>query len=696
MKIKSVFIAVLVLALGIVTIQAHAASRGVRADAPQQPCFTPNWGQLLDTSSNPLPDPYANQDGNSDGTQSPSTFFNPGTVVTQPAIFCAPTVAFLAGTFPPQGDSANPASQPELNPNQDPITGCSSDSPQDCGAGPTIAALTAKGGVAGTGAVMYEWINSTIVNGVVTPDPELTPDAEVVVWTLPSGATLPNGAFEIEFDNWCTPNDNSPSGVPPNLPPLPPPSFTWNGIQYKYLVGCSNFYGDDLLLDTNSGVIIGYVVNSTDATNNTIVPGSTARGWQAMTTPVGVKAATGGSGSVMLSWTPTAGASSYNIYQASASGGEGNTPVKLGITAPSGTITGLTNGLSYFFNVSAIYSSTAYPSGFESGKSAEVSATIPPAAPAGLHAAISAATSISLQWNASAGASSYNVYQGSTSGAESATPIASGLTATSFSVTGLIPGQSYFFDVVGVGAGGSSSVSNEATATLVASAPSGLTAIAGATSVALKWTTSTGATSYNVYQGTSAGGESTTPIVTGITATSYNVSSLTSGQVYFFKLVAVDAGGNSAASSEVTTTVLAAVPSGLSATAANGAVTLSWTASTGATSYNIYQGSSAGGEGNSAATSVSATSMTISGLTNGQTYYFKVAAVDAGGTSAQSNESSATPAAPPAPPPASSGGGGGGSIDLIDLIAASGLLLLGLRHRRLGGSRNKTVKLLSS
>jgi fibronectin type 3 domain-containing protein len=85
-------------------------------------------------------------------------------------------------------------------------------------------------------------------------------------------------------------------------------------------------------------------------------------------------------------------------------------------------------------------------------------------------------------------------------------------------------------------------------------------------------------------------------------------------------------------------------PTGLSATAASAQVTLSWTASSGATSYNIYRATAAGGEGSTAiATGITTTSYVNTGLTNGTTYYYKVAAVNGGGTSTQSNEASATP-----------------------------------------------------
>lgn len=89
-------------------------------------------------------------------------------------------------------------------------------------------------------------------------------------------------------------------------------------------------------------------------------------------------------------------------------------------------------------------------------------------------------------------------------------------------------------------------------------------------------------------------------------------------------------------------------PTNLQATAADGSVYLSWTASTteGISAYRIYQGT-----GPSALTRVgqvgaSATSYNVAGLTNGTEYHFAVDAVTTtGAASAQSAVVSATPAA---------------------------------------------------
>lgn len=87
-------------------------------------------------------------------------------------------------------------------------------------------------------------------------------------------------------------------------------------------------------------------------------------------------------------------------------------------------------------------------------------------------------------------------------------------------------------------------------------------------------------------------------------------------------------------------------PSNLAATAGNARVELTWRASAGATSYNLYVGTAAGEEGTTPiATGITATSYTdTNGLTNGTTYYYEVAAVNTGSAASPfSNEASATP-----------------------------------------------------
>jgi titin len=189
-----------------------------------------------------------------------------------------------------------------------------------------------------------------------------------------------------------------------------------------------------------------------------------------------------------------------------------------------------------------------------------------------------------------------------------------------------------------------------------------------------------GATSYSIYAGTTPGGESATALVTGITGTSAVVTGLTNGIAYYFVVVASNVGGSASASNEASASPLARLgaPQNLTAAAGDGQVTLSWTAVSGASEYNIYQSTSAGAETTTPTlVVVSGADITVSGLANGTTYFFEVAAVNASGAGTPSAEMSATPEKAPAPAGGSGAHSGGGALGWFSLLP-----LLGLTGRR--------------
>ena len=94
-----------------------------------------------------------------------------------------------------------------------------------------------------------------------------------------------------------------------------------------------------------------------------------------------------------------------------------------------------------------------------------------------------------------------------------------------------------------------------------------------------------------------------------------------------------------------------APPLNLTATGGNQQVSLAWTASTGATSYNVKRAATNGGP-YTTVSSPTGTSYTDTSVTNGTTYYYVVTAVSANGESAKSNQASATPTATPSAPAA--------------------------------------------
>ena len=183
------------------------------------------------------------------------------------------------------------------------------------------------------------------------------------------------------------------------------------------------------------------------------------------------------------------------------------------------------------------------------------------------------------------------------------------------------------------------------------SAPTGLTATGGNHVVTLSWQPSVGSVpiTYNVFRGSAAGGESSAPIATGITGTSFSDTGVTNGSTYFYVVDALNSLGTSGGSNEASATPAAptppSVPTGLSATGGVSQVSLSWSASNGTApiTYSVFRGTTSGGEGATAvATGLTSPSFTDSGLATGTTYYYKVAATNSAATSAQSSEASAT------------------------------------------------------
>jgi hypothetical protein len=87
-------------------------------------------------------------------------------------------------------------------------------------------------------------------------------------------------------------------------------------------------------------------------------------------------------------------------------------------------------------------------------------------------------------------------------------------------------------------------------------------------------------------------------------------------------------------------------PTALTATAGAGQVSLTWNASTTASSYHVKRSTTSGGPYTQVA-NVTLTSDTDTSLTNGTTYYYVVTAINTGGESANSNEASAAPTAGP-------------------------------------------------
>ncbi len=187
--------------------------------------------------------------------------------------------------------------------------------------------------------------------------------------------------------------------------------------------------------------------------------------------------------------------------------------------------------------------------------------------------------------------------------------------------------------------------------------PTGLTATGGVQQIALSWTDLSDTTvtrwEYQQKAGNGSYGLWTAIPSSSATTTRHTVTGLAGGTTYAFKVRAVNPAGNSPASDEATARTAPAKPTGVTATGGVRQIALGWAdpSDSTITSWEYQQKTGAGSYGAWMAigsSSATTTAHTVTGLSDGTTYAFKVRAVNASGNGDASDEvTAATTAAKP-------------------------------------------------
>ncbi|HQU41153.1 MAG TPA: hypothetical protein PK867_00015 [Pirellulales bacterium] len=404
-----------------------------------------------------------------------------------------------------------------------------------------------------------------------------------------------------------------------------------------------------------------YVVTATDAEGESLASTDASPAFTPVTLPAGATAGSATGQGILVSWTAIPFATGYKLYRGTVQGQEnvlvativggsstqyldlGHTSVEPVInsrTPPAGnsaalpppaapTINSVPDGKStlpantYYYVVTATDAQGETTAGGESSH------------------AVTAGNALNLAWTAVSGATGYNIYRGTSTGAENVLVASIAATAnpsftddgrTTFEPppasdsTALIPpstpsiktatdnasllltGTTYFYVVTAIDAIGESLPSGEVS--LAAGANQALV---------LSWGQVAGATGYKIYEGVATGAETLLTTVSGGGTTTFTddgsllpdgttfaptsdttalavpaaptVTSISDGNstlaagTYYYVVTATDAQGETTASGETSQTVTA-----------GHALNLTWTAVNGATGYNIYRGTATGQE----------------------------------------------------------------------------------------------------
>src|ERR1039457_6100594 len=273
-----------------------------------------------------------------------------------------------------------------------------------------------------------------------------------------------------------------------------------------------------------------------------------------------------------------------------------------------------------------------------SGSSTSVSSTVPTAITAD-----AGNGSVTLSWKLVDGASSYNIYQNTVNGVTKTNGQKINCSTSPYTVTGLSNNTTYYFVITAVTATGESIESPQVTSTPsttpTPSAPTGVSVTTGNGQATVSWNAVSGAT-YNIYYSTTSGVTKTTGTKVAGASNPQIITGLNNGITYYFVVTSVNSNGESAESSQVTTTPSTmpppVAPSGVNVMGGKEQVTVSWNGIAGAT-FNIYYSTTSGVTKTTGTKVVGASSpQTITGLSNGTMYYFVVTSVNSNGESAES------------------------------------------------------------
>lgn len=387
-----------------------------------------------------------------------------------------------------------------------------------------------------------------------------------------------------------------------------------------------------------------------------------------------------GNAQVFMMWFPTdwpegyvVNVTGFDVYRSTTSGQPGTLIASLGKSVYNYWDNTSSNGVTYYYKVKAKYGMGE--SDFSNELSATPSATgDAPDAPTGLLGTpTNGGGMLKIEYDSipEPFILGYNIYRGTTPDGEGATPIGS----TSYYSLGDLfylddtgpDDDTYYYKVKAKGLYGDSGFSNEVKAftSLHGDPPesaTGLSAVASSGKIDLTWDNLYFGTANWVSCGILRDNGSGYMLIGVIKAfpgvqSSFTDTSVVVGVTYHYKIWSENSYGDAELSAEASATAVGgtsppSAPQNLVAAGGDGQVTLTWDvpSSQGDSPimrYDIFRGPSAGSIGTTPIGNVAAGTLTYTDttVTNEETYYYQVKAVNAYGSSPASNTAQATPSA---------------------------------------------------
>ena len=353
-----------------------------------------------------------------------------------------------------------------------------------------------------------------------------------------------------------------------------------------------------------------------------------------------VTAGTDSQGRPTLKWNAVTGAAKYEVYRSYSENG----PYTKYSTVTGTTYTNtayLENGTTYYYYRVRALNSSGVAGAYSSVVYVTYKQTLSAPTVTGGNDSQGRPT---LKWNAVSGAARYEVYRARSRSGEYIKY--STVTGTSYTNTSYIEdGNTYYYKVRALKSDGTAgawssivSVTYRAASTGTLPAPTVTGGNDSQGRPTLKWDKVAGAAKYEVYRARSRSGEYIK--YSTVTGTSYtNTSYIENGNTYYYKVRALKSDGTAGAwSSIVSVTYRAASTGTLSAPAVTGGKdsqgrpTLKWNAVSGAAKYEVYRARSRSGEYIKYSTVTGTSYTNTSYIEDGNTYYYKVRALDANGT----------------------------------------------------------------